>query len=97
MRASISWALAKDHAKTMQRMIPKIIVESASKRALDCRSSALRRKSLADIFNGSVGWFCQIFWGSLMGKSLGMNASFAEPASQNVLDAVDLHRDVGRR
>jgi hypothetical protein len=33
MRASTSWALAKDHAKTTQRMIPVIIVESASRRA----------------------------------------------------------------
>src|SRR6516225_1946232 len=97
MRASMLWALAKDHAKTKHRMIPMIMVESASNRALDCRSSALRRKSLADIFNGSVGWFCQICCGSFMGKSPGMKPSFYEPAPQYVLDPVNFHSDVGRR
>src|ERR1700678_43763 len=98
MRASIACALAKDHAKKKtQKMIPMIIVKTAAKRAFDCSSSALRRKSAADIFNGSVGWFCQISCGSFMGNSLGMGVSFAEPPSQHVLDPVNLHRDVCRR
>src|SRR5271157_3702363 len=98
MRASIARALAKDHAKKKtQKRIAMIIVKTAAKRALDCVSRALRRKSVADIFNGSVGWFCQSSCGSFMGKSLGMESSFDGPAFQYVFDSANFHRDVGRR
>src|SRR5438477_7283559 len=73
-----------------------------SRRARASSSRALLRISSSDILIGSVGWLCQTFFGSFMGYSFGTAPSLIEPvalmepAAQDSLDPVNLHRDVRR-
>src|SRR5690348_958957 len=77
-------------------MTARTIDTSASRRLLVSKACIFRRISSSDIGFDSVCWSCQIFFGSFMGNSSGMGASLVKPPLQDVLDPMDLHRDVGR-
>jgi hypothetical protein len=49
------------------------------------------------MMNGSVGWFCQIIFGSFPEELFRMAASFVKPPRQDVLDPVYLHGHVSGR
>ena len=73
------------------------MLPSSSRRVFAWSSRAFCRIFSNVIVDGSVGWFCQIVFGSFPEESFRMAASFVKSPRQNVLDPVYLHGHVPGR